>query len=91
MTKLIDNGVEILTKLRVIDTTDNGVTAIDRGQNAVNVDGDKVVLAVGLISQATLYQQLEGKVPEMYLIGDCVEPQRVGEATRESYKIGSIL
>jgi len=67
MTKLIDNGVEILTKLRVIGTTDNGVTAIDRGQNVVNVDGDKVVLAVGLISQATLYQQLEGKVPEMYL------------------------
>lgn len=67
MTKLIDNGVEILTKLRVIGTTDNGVTAIDRGQNVVNVDGDKVVLAAGLISQTILYQQLEGKVPEMYL------------------------
>lgn len=69
----------------------DGKFHIDRGQNIVNVDGDKVVLAVGLISQATLYQQLEGKVPEMYLIGDCVEPRRVGEATRESYKIGSIL
>jgi len=69
----------------------DGKIHINRGQNVVNVDGDKVILAVGLISQATLYQQLEGKVPEMYLIGDCVGPRRVGEATREGYKIGSIL
>ena len=45
----------------------DGKIHINRGQNVVNVDGDKVVLAVGLISQAILYQQLEGKVPEMYL------------------------
>ena len=69
----------------------DGEVHIDYILALVNMDEDKVVLAVGLISQATLYQQLEGKVPEMYLIGDCVEPRRVGEATRESYKIGGIL
>ena len=87
----MDNNVEILTNLKIIGITDSSVTAVDRDQGVVNIESDKVVLAMGLISQAGLYEEVKDKVREVYLIGDCVEPRRVGEATRDGYRIGSIL
>lgn len=50
----MDNNVEILTNLKIIGITDSSVTAVDRDQGVVNIEGDKVVLAMGLISQAGL-------------------------------------
>lgn len=90
-TKLIDSGVEIRNNLEIVEITDSGVTAIDQDQNVVNVEGDRVVLAMGLIPQAELYGELKDRVHEVYMIGDCVEPRRVGEATRDGYRIGSTL
>jgi 2,4-dienoyl-CoA reductase-like NADH-dependent reductase (Old Yellow Enzyme family)/thioredoxin reductase len=89
--QLIDNGVEILTNLKIVGITGNGVTAVDRSNNVVDVIGDKVVLAMGLISEDRLYQELKDKVHETYLIGDALEPQRVSEATRDGYRRGNSL
>ncbi|MDB9823519.1 FAD-dependent oxidoreductase, partial [Deltaproteobacteria bacterium] len=89
--KLIDNGVEILTDTKIIGITDNGVTAIDRNQNNINVEGDRVILAMGLAPNTELYEAVKNKVREVYLIGDCAEPRRVGDATREGYLIGSTI
>lgn len=89
--KLIDNGVTIRTNLKIIAFTDQGVTGIDRDQNLVTVAGDGVALAMGLIPQAGLYEELRGKVRELYLIGDSAQPRRVGEATRDGYRVGSII
>jgi 2,4-dienoyl-CoA reductase-like NADH-dependent reductase (Old Yellow Enzyme family)/thioredoxin reductase len=88
---LTDNGVKILTSTKVIEITDSGVTAIDHGQSVVNIEGDRVILALGLIPQAGLYHELRGKVREIYMIGDCVEPHRVAEATRDGYRVGSTI
>jgi 2-enoate reductase len=88
---LIEKGVEILNNVKIIEITDSGVTAIDRGQNVIDIDGDRVVLALGFMSQAGLYNELKGKVREIYQIGDCVEPHRIGEATRNGYRVGSII
>ena len=57
----------------------------------VNVEADKVVLAMGMIPQVGLFQELRGKAPDVYLIGDSAEPRRVGEATREGYKVASTI
>jgi 2-enoate reductase len=89
--RLMDYGVDILVNSKVIGITDSGVTVIDHGREVVPVQGDKVALAVGLISKAELYRELKGKVRETYLIGDCVEPRRIGEATREAYLVGSTI
>jgi len=50
-----------------------------------------VVLAMGLISEDRLYQELKDKVHATYLIGDALEPQRVSEATRDGYRRGNSL
>ena len=35
----------------------------------LNVEGDKVVLAMGLIPQVELYEELKNTIHEVYLIG----------------------
>jgi thioredoxin reductase len=87
----MDHSVEMLTNYRIIEVTDSGVIAIDRGQHVLDLDGDRVVLAIGLVPDKALYEQLKGAAREVYVAGDCVEPRRVGEATREGYVIGSTV
>jgi len=44
--------------------------------------------AAGFIPDRRLYQEVKGKVSETYLVGDCVEPRKIREATAEGYQAG---
>jgi 2-enoate reductase len=89
--ELADNGVETLTNLEIKEITGSGITGTDKDGNTVTVEGDKVVLAMGMTSRNSLYDEVKDKVPEVYLIGDSLVPRRVAEATREGYRIGSTI
>lgn len=57
----------------------------------MKVKGDKVVLALGMVPEAGLIDRISEGVPEVYMIGDCVEAGLVGKATRDGYRIGSTI
>jgi 2,4-dienoyl-CoA reductase-like NADH-dependent reductase (Old Yellow Enzyme family)/thioredoxin reductase len=90
-TLLADNGVEVLTNLRITEITDSGVTCVNKDRETVKVNGDGVVLALGMKSEAGIYDTLKNEVSEIYQIGDSSKPGRVGEATRGGYIIGSAI
>ena len=52
---------------------------------------DTVVIAVGYKANEHLYKDLEGRVPEIYCIGNSSEPRRILEATSEGYRTGLAL
>ena len=52
------------------------------------INGDAVVLAVGLKSEKTLLNSFQGKAPEIYSVGDCVKPRTIKEAIEEGFKVG---
>jgi 2-enoate reductase len=89
--QLGDAKVKILTNTKIAAINDNGATAISADKNLVNITGDKVILAMGLVSDNRLYKAIHEKVAEVYVIGDCVEPRRMGEAIREGYRVGSVI
>ncbi|HOP48030.1 MAG TPA: FAD-dependent oxidoreductase [Desulfobacteraceae bacterium] len=91
LTRLTESGVEMITETKIIEITDDGVTGIEKGRNIININGDKVVLATGLVSETRLYDELKGLAHEIYVIGDALEPRRVGKATSEGYRIGSTI
>ena len=91
LTALNDTKVDCLTNTRIIEIIDSGVIASDQNQNKLNLNGDRIILAMGLVSQTELYDELKDIVSEIYLIGDCFEPHKVGEATRDGFRIASIL
>ena len=55
------------------------------------IPADTVIIAVGYKANERLYKALEGKVPEIYCIGNSSEPRRILEATDEGYRTGLAL
>ena len=60
------------------------VEATRKDGEKLSIDADTVVIAVGSCSNDELFWELEGKLPELYMIGDCCEPSRILEAVREA-------
>jgi len=57
----------------------------------VTIPADTIIIAVGYKANDHLYKSLEGKVPEIYCIGNSSEPRRILEATSEGYQTGLAL
>jgi len=55
------------------------------------IPADTVIIAVGYKANDGLYKALEGKVPELYCIGNSAKPRRILEANSEGYQTGLAL
>jgi 2-enoate reductase len=55
------------------------------------IPADTVIIAVGYEANDRLYKALEGKVSEIYCIGNSAKPRRILEAVNEGYKTGLAL
>ncbi|MEM2482186.1 MAG: NAD(P)/FAD-dependent oxidoreductase [Candidatus Nezhaarchaeales archaeon] len=82
---LRDKGVKLLTNKKAIEIRKNSVVIEDVQTMEKNeVPCDTVVLAVGTKPVNKLYEELVGKVAEVYKIGDCLEPRKAINATHEA-------
>ncbi|MEM1512498.1 MAG: FAD-dependent oxidoreductase [Candidatus Jordarchaeales archaeon] len=79
-------GVRIVTNARVDEITDEGVI-VNNGEQFF--EADTVVIAVGAEPNNELIKQLEGKVAEVYAVGDCINPRKALEAIREATEIAT--
>jgi hypothetical protein len=52
---------------------------------------DTVIVAVGYGANDDLFKTLQGKIPELYRIGDSSEPRGIREAMNEGYHTGLSL
>jgi 2,4-dienoyl-CoA reductase-like NADH-dependent reductase (Old Yellow Enzyme family)/thioredoxin reductase len=84
-----ENNVTILTKRKVIGIAKKGVEVVnlDSGKNEL-VEADWVVIAVGSKPVDTLTDVLKNKVPELYSVGDCIQPRVILEAIYEGSLVG---
>ena len=87
---LKENNVEILTGSRPLEILNEGVI-IDTGGQRNTIAADTVVLALGFKSKDSFQEDLQGKVPEGYAIGDCVEPRKVINAIWEGFRIARLI
>jgi 2,4-dienoyl-CoA reductase-like NADH-dependent reductase (Old Yellow Enzyme family)/thioredoxin reductase len=55
------------------------------------IPADTVIIAVGYKANNRLYKALEGKVPEIYCIGNSAKPRKILEANSEGYQAGLAL
>ncbi|MBI2909509.1 MAG: FAD-dependent oxidoreductase [Chloroflexi bacterium] len=86
---LKEAGVAMFTGKEVVEVTESGVTAVDRvnGEKSF-IAGEVVVFALGATPNRDLADALQGKVPELYTIGDCNEPRIMIEAMYEGSRVG---
>lgn len=71
---LAEAKVTVMTGQKAIAITDKGVTVMDKNWIVANILADTVVVSMGRVANDELAKTLEGKVAELYKIGDCNRP-----------------
>ncbi|MDP2945851.1 MAG: NAD(P)/FAD-dependent oxidoreductase, partial [bacterium] len=79
-------GVKVETKAKVMEITATGLKA-DREGQALTIDADSVVIAVGMKANDAVAKALQGTAPEVYTIGDCVRPQKIKGANSTAAEV----
>jgi 2,4-dienoyl-CoA reductase-like NADH-dependent reductase (Old Yellow Enzyme family)/thioredoxin reductase len=87
LARLKQMGVRMETGTTVEAITEKGVKVNRKGEPAF-IEGDFVVLAVGLKSDPALPGKFQQAAPEVFFIGDCVEPRMIKEAIEEGFAVG---
>jgi 2,4-dienoyl-CoA reductase-like NADH-dependent reductase (Old Yellow Enzyme family)/thioredoxin reductase len=84
---LMDYRVCLYPGITLHSISERGVSVID-GYQMLFLKADTVVLATRSKAENELAKQLKGLVPELYTIGDSVEPRNSMEAIHEGFKVG---
>ena len=79
--------IEVKCGTRVLEIGETAVSVASRDGEEHVIPAETVVLATGSVAENTLYRNLEGRVPELYAIGDCVAPRKLLEAIHEGYAV----
>jgi pyruvate/2-oxoglutarate dehydrogenase complex dihydrolipoamide dehydrogenase (E3) component len=86
MQRLKAAQVRMESRAKVVKITGQGAI-VERNGSAELVQGDSVVLAVGMKCENRLAKELKGKVPELHIIGDAAEPRRIINAVQEGFGV----
>lgn len=86
--RLQAHEVEILTGHEVVAFTAEGVRVRTAPGEERTLPADTVVLALGAVARNELVGPLKGSVPELYAVGDCLKPRKIGEAIHEGFRVG---
>ena len=80
-------GVAMLTQVKYERITDKGLSIIHQNGQKETLEADSIVPTVPSIPNLDLFNSLNGKVPEIYVAGDCREPGQIPEAVAAGWKI----
>ncbi len=79
--------VNVVTDARFKEITKEGIKYLDASGSEQRVEADTVILATGRVPNRELYDSLLGRVPELYDIGDCWRPDKIGTAIHDASRI----
>lgn len=80
-------GVSTETNTRAEEITPEGVVVTSEGGRRT-IEANTVVLALGVIPDRELADQLEGKVPQLRVIGDSAAGGNIVEAIHQGFRVG---
>jgi len=84
-------GVTMMTGVKYEEITKQGLTITTKEGNRLTLQADTIIPAIPLMPNTDLLKTLQGKVPEIYLIGDCKEPRMIPEAITDGWKIANTI
>ena len=79
-------GVEIRTGLKLKSYSRNKVICTHKAGKDQQMDADSVVLALGLQPRQDVVAKLEGLVPQVFKVGDCVQPKDIYHAFSSAWQ-----
>ncbi|MGA2106135.1 MAG: FAD-dependent oxidoreductase [Syntrophorhabdales bacterium] len=78
-------GVCVISGAKDLQITDKGLAYVDKEGGRHELEADTIVPTSPLKSDTELLKDLEGKVAELYVIGDANIPGKIVDAVREGY------
>ncbi|HEX3046593.1 MAG TPA: FAD-dependent oxidoreductase, partial [Bacillota bacterium] len=78
-------GVKIYGSSKCKEIKDHSVVIEHKSGGIEELKADTVLIAVGDRPNRDLYSELEGKIMELYAVGDCHEPASIVEAVSTGY------
>jgi 2,4-dienoyl-CoA reductase (NADPH2) len=63
-----------------VEINDQGLMIVNKDGSRQSLKADTIIPALPLVPNTTLYDSLQGKVPELYAAGDCHEPLLIADA-----------
>ena len=88
MQKFVEYKVALRPGLAAQEITRDGVVVMDKKWRKSLIKADAVVLALGGASNASLAEALDGKVPEIHVVGDAKNPRKLYTAIQEGFYAG---
>jgi 2,4-dienoyl-CoA reductase-like NADH-dependent reductase (Old Yellow Enzyme family)/thioredoxin reductase len=85
--RLYESKISVMLSTKVEKVYDREVRVIKDGKGD-SIRAESTVLAVGSQSNRKFLTTLEGKVPEIFSVGDCVKPRKATEAIHEGFRAG---
>jgi 2,4-dienoyl-CoA reductase (NADPH2) len=84
-------GIRMLVRARVEAITPDAVRVACEGRPPETVEADTVIYAIGSQPYDPLRHDLQGRVAELHVIGDCDTPQRVRQAVDAGFRTGAAV
>ncbi len=88
LTELAKNRVSFLFNHTIKEFNAKGLVVSDKEGIDRILKADTIVLALGAKPKNKLAGILENKINELYIVGDCVSPRKIGDALHEGYVAG---
>jgi 2,4-dienoyl-CoA reductase (NADPH2) len=82
---LAKKGVPVMTGVKYEEITDKGLTITTKDGKKMTLEADSIIPAMPWEPNTDLFKSLQGKVPEVYAVGDCQEPRLIMDAIADGY------
>jgi 2,4-dienoyl-CoA reductase (NADPH2) len=80
-------GVSMMTEVKYEEITDKGLTLTTKDGKRQTLEADSIIPVTPWAPNTALLKSLQGKVPEVYAVGDCKEPRLIIDAVADGYSL----
>jgi pyruvate/2-oxoglutarate dehydrogenase complex dihydrolipoamide dehydrogenase (E3) component len=84
-------GVTMMTGVKYEGITNEGLILTTKEGNRLTIQADTILPAIPLLPNTDLLKSLQGKVSEIFLIGDCREPRMISNAIADGWKVANTI
>jgi 2-enoate reductase len=88
---LEEAGVNVIVNHTIKAFTAEGIQVEDMSKQKKDIIADTVIVALGVKPKNDLKKKLGDRVQEIYSIGDCEGPRKIGDAIHEGFAVGSSI
>ena len=89
--KIQQAGIEVLLRKTIRQITEEGVIVLNDEGKEERIQADRVVLALGVKPDDSLFRKLAGRVPELHVIGDSYQEGKIIDAAYDGSRIARLI